>query len=295
MTPGESGARSLRFFVLVRVSVLPLPAMDHLPEPQPKREPIFNVPGVIILLIGSFVLVHLWRMMLDDEGDLNFLVETAFVPARLAIAFGMERADDLLNSVIRAASAADRARSVALVQVFVGDGETRLWTLVTYAFLHGGFTHLFVNSIWLLAFGTAVARRFAPIRFLVFFAFCAAVGALVQWLGDMESVQPVIGASGAIAGMMGAALRFMFRDEIRLGPGAELYAFIPRLSLAETFSNKRVLIFAAFMLGINILMGLGFQLVSGSDLKVAWQAHLGGFLAGMLAFSWFDPVPPEQP
>lgn len=282
------------FFCAWRLECDTADAMDTPPSEAPRREPAFNVPGVVLLLILAFVIVHLWRMMLDDTADLNFLVETALVPVRLTLAFGMEQLDGLLDAVSRNGAAADQAREAAIIQVFVGEGDLKPWTLLTYSFLHGDFTHLAINSVWLLAFGSAIARRFAPLRFLLFFACCGIAGALTQWLGDTMSAQPVIGASGAIAGMMGASMRFMFRDEIRLGPGAERYAFIPRLSLSASFANRRVLSFVAMMLGINILIGLGFQLLSSSDMKIAWQAHLGGFLFGMLAFAWFDPVPTEN-
>ncbi len=267
--------------------------MDQPPFEAPRREPVFNVPGIVLLLIGAFVAVHFWRMTLDDHADLNFLIETALVPARLTVAFGIEQVDGLLEAISRDVPVADRERATAIVQVFVGEGESRPWTLITYSFLHGDFSHLAINSVWLLAFGSAIARRFATLRFLLFFAACGIAGAVAQWLSDTSSAQPVIGASGAIAGMMGASMRFMFRDEIRLGPGAERYAFIPRLSLSETFANHRVLTFVAMMLGINILIGLGFQFLSAGDMRIAWQAHIGGFLFGILAFAWFDPVPAE--
>jgi len=256
---------------------------------RPPREPMFNVPLVIALLIGLLLAVQGIRAMLGQYSDFEVLVAGAFVPARLTAGLGLEPAATILAAI--AGSAGRQSLDFQLAQVFLADGSAHLVTLLSHAFLHGGWTHVGVNSIWLLAFGSPVARRLATLRFLLFFAFCAVAGALAQWLADPQSVQPMVGASGAISGLMGAAMRFMFRDEIRLGPGAEHDILLPRLSLAQSFRNQRVLGFVLAMLAINVLTALGFQIIEPSAGKIAWQAHIGGFVAGLVAFALFDPVP----
>ena len=102
--------------------------------------------------------------------------------------------------------------SLPLGEAWPGGLAADIWTFVTYAFLHGDLNHLVFNSIWLLAFGSPVARRFGTWRFLVFFAPSAAAGgALVHLATHFGQLLPMIGASAAISGAMAAVTRFVFR------------------------------------------------------------------------------------
>ena len=105
----------------------------------------------------------------------------------------------------------------------------------------------------------------------------------------------MIGASAAISGFMAAAMRFAFQrggplSMLRGGDDDEAYR-VPAIPLTGVLSDARVLIFLAVWFGINIVFGIGSLPITGSDNPVAWQAHIGGFLAGLLLFSWFDPAP----
>jgi membrane associated rhomboid family serine protease len=150
--------------------------------------------------------------------------------------------------------------------------------------------------IWLLPFGSALARRFGATRFLAFFAVTAAAGAALHLATHAGEQSPVIGASAAISGAMAAAMRFAFQ---RGGPlnmmrddEAQSYR-VPALPLRDVVRNPRILVFLGVWFAINILFGVGSGSLSltGGDETVAWQAHIGGFLAGLLLFSWFDPPP----
>jgi membrane associated rhomboid family serine protease len=146
-----------------------------------------------------------------------------------------------------------------------------------------------------LPFGSAVARRFGALRFLLFFAVTAAAGAFAHLLAYAGQNAPVIGASAAISGTMAGAMRFAFQ---RGGPlsfwrtGGDADFRVPAASLAETLRHPAVLVFLVVWMGINLLFGLISLPISGigSGEVVAWQAHIGGFLAGLLLFSWFDTV-----
>lgn len=81
---------------------------------------------------------------------------------------------------------------------------------VTYAFLHGSWMHILSNAIWMLAFGAPVARRFGTARFLVLGGVSAVCAALVHLAFHWGEPVPMIGASGAVSGFMGAAIRFAF-------------------------------------------------------------------------------------
>ena len=151
---------------------------------------------------------------------------------------------------------------------------------MTYAFLHGSFAHLGFNLIWLVAFGTPVARRFGTWRFLVFFAFTAATGALAHLISYFGENVPIIGASAAVLGMMAAAMRFVFQpggplDLLRLSE-AETYQ-VPAKSLARMLRDPRMILFALAWFGLNALLGLPLFAMPGVEENVAWQAHIGGF------------------
>ncbi len=105
------------------------------------REPIFNVPGVLLWLLASFFVVHLVRWLLPDEQNAWLTAVLAFIPARVS---GM--AADLPGGRLAAVT-----------------------SFVTHEFVHGDLAHLIINSAWLLAFGTPVARRTDALRFLAFF------------------------------------------------------------------------------------------------------------------------------
>jgi membrane associated rhomboid family serine protease len=233
-----------------------------------KREPLFNIPSVIVTLLAVLALIHGVRtMLLSDDQDIWVLLNFAFIPARYDA-------------------------SVVLGGVLPGGFGADVWTFVTYSLLHGSWMHLGVNGVWLLAFGSAVARRFGVLRFLSFFAVTAAAGAAMHLLTNAGSQAPMIGASAAISGAMAAAMRFAFQRGGPLGSlrGDDDAAFrVPAIPLSGVLSDARVLVFLAVWFGINILFGLGSQSITGGDEVVAWQAHIGGFLAGLLLFSWFDP------
>ena len=119
---------------------------QQLGDVRVRREPIFNVPTAVVATLAVLVLVHVVReWALTQRQDAQLLLWFSFIPARYDAAV--------------TATAGDVA----------GLGP-RIWTFFTYALIHGDWTHLGLNSVWLLAFGTPVARRFGAMRFLAFFS-----------------------------------------------------------------------------------------------------------------------------
>jgi membrane associated rhomboid family serine protease len=235
-----------------------------------KREPLFNIPPVIIAILALLALIHAVRtLLLSDDQNIEFLLSFAFIPARYDT-------------------------SVVLGGALPGGFGAEVWTFVSYSLIHADWTHFGVNAVWLLAFGSALARRFGAIRFLAFFAVTAAAGAALHLATHAGEQFPMVGASAAISGAMAAAMRFAFQ---RGGPlhmlrSDDEHAYrVPAIPLTGVLSDARVLIFLGVWFGINILFGLGSLSITGSEQPVAWQAHIGGFLAGLLLFSWFDPDP----
>jgi membrane associated rhomboid family serine protease len=108
----------------------------------------------------------------------------------------------------------------------------------------------------------------------------------------------MIGASASVSGAMAAAIRFAFVKGSFLSfsrGDADAAAKVPALSLVRALRNPRVLGFLAVWFGVNIIFGLGSISIGSDGASVAWQAHIGGFLAGLMLFSLFDPVPRATP
>ncbi len=104
----------------------------------------------------------------------------------------------------------------------------------------------------------------------------------------------MIGASASVSGTMAAAIRFAFvrGSFLSFNRGdADAAAKVPALSLGHALRNTRVLGFLAVWFGVNIIFGLGSIAIGSDGASVAWQAHIGGFLAGLILFALFDPVP----
>lgn len=217
--------------------------------------PIFNLPNVILLFLLIMVAVQVARdMLLNDQQNIALIVNGAFIPQRYLFA--------------------------------ASDQNLAYFTSpVTYSFIHGGYGHLAVNSLWLAAFGAVVARRLGTARFIIFWVLsaCASVAffAFLNWGGSV----PVVGASGVVSALMGAAARFAFPLGGRFN--REKAHFLPRQSFADVLQNRTVLVYLAFWFGISLLPAIGFG-ASGNASTIAWEAHIGGFLFGFLFFNLFD-------
>jgi membrane associated rhomboid family serine protease len=174
----------------------------------------------------------------------------------------------------------------------------QLWTFVSYAFFHANFSHLIFNLVWLLAFGPPIARRFGPTRFMIFCAATAAAGAAAHLVTHLGELAPMIGASAAVSGAMAAAMRFVFQRGGplgMLGRNDEASYHVPAAPLSVMLRDPRALAFLAIWFGVNFIFGMGAVEMPGTEGTVAWQAHIGGFMAGLLGFALFDPVPPASP
>ena len=224
---------------------------------------------MIIAILAVFCIVHAVRVLtLSGDADIQFLLMFSFIPARYF-------------------------PTVLAGGTIPGGWGAEVWTFVTYAFIHADLTHLGFNAVWLLPFGSALARRFGVMRFLAFFAVTAAAGAAAHLATHAGELVPVVGASAAISGTMAAAMRFAFQHGGPLGSWRERDGqpdLVPAASLIDALRDRRVLAFLGVWFGLNVLFGIGSLSMSGTEQTVAWQAHVGGFLAGLLLFALFDPV-----
>jgi membrane associated rhomboid family serine protease len=147
--------------------------------------------------------------------------------------------------------------------------------------------------VWLLAFGSPVARRFGSLRFMAFMAMTAAAGAATHLVTHFGELLPMVGASAAISGAMAAATRFVFQrgGPLEMWRDRDEACRVPAAPLSVSLRDPRVIAFLLVWFGVNILFGVFSMGMPGVEQSIAWQAHIGGFLAGLLAFAAFDPVP----
>ncbi len=213
---------------------------------QGRNPPILNAPPVIGWLAGGNLLVHIGRLALSPDADTTLIWRYAFVAARILDPAAWSRTPGQL-----------------------------LASPVTYAFLHADLTHVLINVVLLLAFGTVVARRMGTLAFLTLYLLSAVAAALTWAAMNPGSPAPLIGASGAVSGMVGAV------GAISLKPG--------RHPLPPLHRRGTALAFVLIWLAANLLAGFlrpEFLGISGG--AIAWEAHLGGFAAGFLLIRFFD-------
>lgn len=232
------------------------------------REPIFNLPTSIITALAILFGIHLIRMLLPAQTDTYIVFTLSFIPARYAGLFP----DTFLNNFISIIS----------------------W--LTYMLFHDDWTHLIMNSAGLLMFGTAVALRIGSLNFFVFSVVCGIFGALTHLVIYWQSFIPVIGASAAISGHIAGAVRFIY-GAVRNDQLAQIQ-YNPKevkiLKISEFFKDAKLLIFVSIWITINVtfaLMGYG----TNENASIAWEAHLGGFFAGLLLFGLFDRQNASEP
>ncbi|NOT11063.1 MAG: rhomboid family intramembrane serine protease [Methylococcaceae bacterium] len=159
-------------------------------------------------------------------------------------------------------------------------------SFLTSLFLHGGWMHLIMNMWFMWIFGDNVEDRMGRVPFLIFYLSCGLIATALQWLYNPSLVIPVVGASGAIAGVLGAYFV--------LYPMERVVLWLPVLFLPVIIHIPAI----AF-LGLWVIIQLDSAtsaILTGGVANVAWWAHLGGFVAGVLLYRFFiqprkDDVP----
>jgi membrane associated rhomboid family serine protease len=224
--------------------------------PADESQPFLRLPLAVGLLAGLLVAAHAARSFLPAAMSSEIIANYALIPARYSHVF-------LAAHHLDGGSLLDRALP-----------------FVTYIFLHASWTHVGLNTLWLLAFGPLVARRFGAVRFFAFFLVCGVAGAATHLAFNWGSADPVIGASAGVSGLMAASFRLI---------GSGPMSAQTREPLAPLLS-RQILTWTALWAALNVLAGLT-GLGSGPGVQtIAWQAHLGGYFAGLFLCGLFDPV-----
>jgi membrane associated rhomboid family serine protease len=212
--------------------------------------PSRNVPVINNTLIGINVVVFVLEVLQGPAGD-RFIYTYGLVPARYTI-------DHIANHFSQ------------FHQIFA-------W--LSFMFLHGGIWHLLSNMWFLHIFGDNVEDRLGPARYLLFYLSCGLVSGLSHFVLNLHSTAPVIGASGAVAGVMGGYFL--------LHPKSKILTLVPIIIIPFFFEIP-----AFFFLGLwFFLQFINAAASSGAAGGVAWWAHIGGFVFGMIFLKLFDALP----
>lgn len=222
----------------------------------PQSQPVFNLPPSVTWSVLILLAIYAaYSFVLDDAGQLMLAVWFGYLPIRWT-------------------------------ETGLPGGMLPLaWTPFTHALLHGSWTHVILNAAWLAIFGAPVARRYGAVKMLIVFFGGAAFGALAFTVMSWGDLGVLVGASGGIAGLTGVATRFIFQPvRVARNPETGEIRVLGRklATLVEVLSNSRSRFFALFWVGVNLAIPI-YELVSGAEgMQIAWQAHIGGFVAGLL-------------
>ena len=215
--------------------------------PLQAESPTSSRPVVTYALLAANVAVFLFQAVLSPLGEQIFIFKTAAVPFELTHFVDRDTIPIPGTSVLY---------PDALVPFPL--------TLFTAMFVHGGFMHLGGNMLYLWIFGNSVESAMGPGRYLLFYILAGLCATLVHVMSDPDSAIPMIGASGAIAGVLGAYFI--------LYPRAYIKTFVLLFIFIQIIHVPAVIILGIWFL--RQILGIG------SD-GVAWYAHIGGFLIGM--------------
>ncbi|MBF0390114.1 MAG: rhomboid family intramembrane serine protease [Desulfamplus sp.] len=199
-----------------------------------------TIPVVTYSIIGLNTILYLWQISMGADID-PFIYIYGFVPAKL---------------------------TVPEISAYFSLSDM-LFSTISYMFLHGGFWHFIGNMWFLYIFGDNVEEYLGTIRFVGFYLICGIASALLHFFLNPLSAIPTIGASGAIAGVMGAYFI--------LYPKAKIFTLIP-IIIIPWFVDIPAFIFLGFWFLMQFYNATG----SGGASGIAWWAHVGGFIAGIV-------------
>lgn len=237
----------------------------HHSQKSPEHQPMVNMPSFVLGLIGAMWAIHVASVVIlsnETMGELRMWF--GFIPMRF-----LEP------------------------QLIDGGAWPLIWTGFTHAMLHVGWEHIILNTAWLAIFGTPVAQRYGSKAFFTVFFAGALGGALLlsaHYLSDPTQFLVLIGASGGVAALTGASLRFMFQPLVvatHPETGQRIALGRRTATIKQMFMHKQSAWFAGIWLAMNLAIPLA-DIFFNMQINIAWEAHIGGFIVGMLLPSLFD-------
>lgn len=220
------------------------------------RQPIFLLPSAVAAICGLMIIIWLAELfVLNEDARFELTYWLGFLPARLIAG-----------------------------EQLPGGWLPLLWTPVTHAFLHGSWSHVIINTAWLAIFGAPVASRYGGFKFVLLFVLGAVAGAAAFTLTEWYSSAWLIGASGGVAALTGAAIRFMFQPPVvEVDPDTGEQRLLGRrlATFGDVWRHPTARFFTLMWIILNAGVPL-FAVFANIEFQIAWQAHLGGFVFGFL-------------
>ena len=226
--------------------------------PQAQRQPIFLLPTAITVMCLIFLGIEAVQdFLLNDALRSLLLTWLAFLPYRLI----------------------DPTH-------YIGGWYPLIWTPVTNAFLHAGWEHVLLNTVWFAVFATPMTQRYGAARMLLLFVVGAFLGSWAFAITDHGVDEYLVGASGGIAALTGAAVRFMFQPPVVVedpDTGERRIAGRNLATIEQLLTNPQARFFSLVWIVLNGIVPLLPMLTGGgTSVQIAWQTHLAGFISGLL-------------
>ncbi|EJF94241.1 rhomboid family intramembrane serine protease [Bartonella taylorii] len=222
--------------------------------PEKPKEPLLNVPFIIVVFIAlCFCIYFVSQYLFSHQFYIESLDLFAFTPV-----------------------------------LFKTEPLVFCYTIISYSFMHSSFKHVAINMAWLLVFGSPLVRHIGGFRFLIFWVLTAIIAVLTYFVFHQESAISLVGASGAVSGMMGAIARYDFLWSYLEATTQNERFLSPLLSIKKALSSRSVLIYLSIWLSVDFIIGISSFLFEGDGVSIAWEAHIGGFFSGFLLIGFFD-------
>jgi membrane associated rhomboid family serine protease len=225
------------------------------------RERLFNIPPVIVMIIAVLIAIQAIQQFKGEHFQIFLQAIFAFNPAR----FGPNPINQLPGSAY--------------------------WSMLTYGLLHADWMHLGFNSLWLVIFSKPVVLRLGTLKYLILLIASIFAGALAGLVVHWGEFLVMVGISAGVSGMISAAIPVMYADGFRGDLESNQVQRLFPLEPHEILRNRPALTFTLLWLTLTMFTATSQYLTGTAFLEervIAWEAHLGGFIAGLVAFYLLD-------
>jgi membrane associated rhomboid family serine protease len=225
------------------------------------REPLFNIPSVIVVIIAILIAIQAIQQFKGEHFQIFLQAVFAFNPAR----FGANPINQLPGSAY--------------------------WSMLTYGALHADWVHLGFNSLWLVIFSKPVVLRLGTPRYLIVLTASIFAGAVAGLIVHWSEFLVMVGISAGVSGIISAAIPVMYADGFRGDLKANQVANLQALTPLEILRNRPALAFTLLWLALTMFTATSQYMTGTAFLEervIAWEAHLGGFIAGFVVFYLLD-------
>lgn len=224
--------------------------------------PAFSVPPIILVIIGMLVAIHVALQAGGMSWQIQAQYAFAFIPMRFT------------------------------TTLFPQIKGSAYWSMLTYGLLHADWMHLGFNSLWLLIFSKPLVLRIGSWRYLLLLAVSVVAGAAASLAVHWGEFLVMIGISAGVSGVMAAAIPIIYAPGGHWGTAsAENMAYVQPLTPLQILTQRTPLFFTLMWLGLTTFTATTQYFTGTAFLEervIAWEAHLGGFLAGFVMFYLLD-------